>query len=251
MIKKRIIPTLTYMDTGLVKSTQYQNYRFIGDPIQAINVNNLRDVDELLFVDISTSHDRPNMNLIMSIMENAFMPVTIGGGIRSLDHIQKLLKVGADKVCLATAPIEDPSFVQKAVDTFGGQAIVISVDYIFQDGKYKLVTNPDYTVHEIDVLEFIKTMSGFGISEFILTSVEKDGMMNGYDMTLAKEVVKITNAGIIINGGASSYEDMYQVFNEIKAEGVAASSIFQYTEQTPVEARKYLKTKGINTREIR
>ncbi len=248
MIKKRIIPTLTYKNTGLVKSTHFDNYRFIGDPIQAINVNNIRDVDELLFVDISTMHERPNMSLISEIMENAFMPITIGGGIRTTDDIRKLLRVGADKVCLSSIAIENETFVRTAIDQFGGQAIVICIDYLKKDNQYKLVTNPNFQIHEVDIFKYIETMDKFGVSEFILTSIDQDGTMTGYDLEFAKQIEKKTDAGIIINGGASTYEDMYLAFSQTKAIAVAAASMFQYTEQTPIEARGYLRSRGIATR---
>ncbi len=248
MIKKRIIPTLTYQNKGLVKSIEFENYRFLGDPIQAINVYNLRDVDELLFTDISTTHTRPNLNLISEVMENAFMPMTIGGGIDSIEDISNLLKTGADKICLSTIAIHNGDFVKQAVDTFGGQAIVIAVDYVFENGKYFLITNPGFKIHAIDIFDFVKKMSAIGVSEFFLTSVKKDGTMSGYDLTLAQELEKMTKAGIIINGGASSYEDMFEAFTKTSAVAVAAASIFQFTENTPAEARKFLKSKGIATR---
>jgi cyclase len=249
MIKKRIIPTLTYQDRGLVKSTGFSQYRFIGDPIQAIRVYNLRDVDELLFIDISQTNDRPNIPLIKEIMQYAFMPITIGGGIKSLDDIKALLDSGADKICLSTISIDDINFVEEAIKHFGGQAIVLAIDYIYQDGIPKLVTNPGFKIHEKELFSYIQQLSSMGISEFVVTAVDHDGTMKGYDIPFINQLETITSAGIIINGGAGNPDDMLKAFQQTNAVGVAAASIFQFTEHTPIGVRKHLKANGIKTRE--
>ncbi|MDP5012477.1 MAG: HisA/HisF-related TIM barrel protein [Alphaproteobacteria bacterium] len=248
MIKKRIIPTLTYKDYGLVKSKLFNSYRMIGDPVQAVKVYNLRDVDELLFVDISEKINRPNISLIKEILQHAYMPVTVGGGVNTLKNISDLLDAGADKVCLSTKSFESYDFVEKAVHTFGAQAIVISVDYIINNNEYFLVFNPDYKLTKTDIFEYVLNLSSIGVSELILTSVERDGMMSGYDIEFIQKIEGLTSLGIITNGGAGTYQNMLEVFESTNAVGVAASSIFLFTEQTPKGASRYLKKHNINVR---
>jgi cyclase len=248
MIKKRIIPTLTYRNNGLVKSTNFQLYRFLGDPIQTIGIYNLRDVDELIFNDISTLYERPNFELINRILSECYMPITIGGGISSIKDISRLLRAGADKVCLSTAAIKNRAFVIEAINMFGGQAIVIAIDYVQVSTQRKLFTNPGALTYDVDVVHYIKEMSELGISEFILTSVDKEGTLSGYDLSLIKEIESLIETGLVVNGGARNYEDMLQVFQSTHAVGVGAASMFHFTEQTPNEARRYLNKYGIATR---
>lgn len=247
MIKKRIIPTLSFKNNGLVKSTKFQNYRMLGDPIQTIKIYNLRDVDELIFVDISDKDNRPNFSLVRQVLQYAFMPITVGGGINSLQDISFLLASGADKVCIAHKAL-DYDFVTQAVNLYGQQAIVISIDY-FEDkeGAY-LVFNPGFSIYRIDVIEHIKKLSRIGVSEFIITAVEKDGSMQGYDIDFLKRLDGLTQAGLIINGGAGTYQHMFTAFEKTNIVGVAAASMFHFTEQTPKGANQYLKENHIKVR---
>jgi len=248
MLKKRIIPTLTYLDVGLVKSTRFSNYRFLGDPIQAVRVYNLRDVDELIFLDISVRNQRPDIRLIERVLADARMPVTVGGGISRMEHLDSLFRAGADKVCMSTAAISNKALISSAVEKYGGQAIVISVDYTVVDGNYRLVTNPRYQICPGDVIGHIEEMASFGVSEFLITSIDRDGTMSGYDISLIQEMEGRIPAGLIANGGAGDYKDMLEVFNKTQAVAVAAASLFHFTEQTPAEARKFLRKNGVEVR---
>lgn len=249
MIKKRVIPTLSYKDYGLVKSKKFTDYRMIGDPIQAIKVYNLRDVDEIFFVDISENMKKPNENLIQDILQYAFMPVTVGGGISSIEDIRTLLSVGADKVALSWKAFYDTNFVSQAVDTFGAQAIVVSIDYFFKNNDFYLVFNPGFRIEKVNILKYVETLSSVGVSEIVLTSVERDGEMCGYDLELVKKVEDKTHVGVVLNGGAGVYEHMLDAFKTTQSiVGVAASSMFHFTEQTPKGASKFLKTHDIRVR---
>lgn len=248
MIKKRIIPTLSFRNNGLVKSRQFKHYRMLGDPVQAIKVYNLRDVDELIFVDISENSKRPNVQLIKDILQYAFMPITVGGGINSLEDISCLLESGADKVCISFKAFENYEFIEQAVSKFGQQAIVISIDYLEKaDGAY-LVFNPGFNICKIDILEHIGKLSTIGVSEFVITSVEREGEMTGYDIDFIHKIEAVTKAGLIVNGGAGGYEHMLKVFELTNAVGVGAASMFHFTEQTPKGANAYLKKHNIEVR---
>lgn len=248
MLKKRIIPTLTYQNNGLVKTKNFQNPRFLGDPIQAIKVYNMRDVDEIFFADISNAYKRPNYELIKDIFQYAQMPVTIAGGINSIEDIKKLLGVGADKICISTAAYVDRLLIQKSVDLFGSQAIVVAVDYLIEEGKQFLLLNSGKEKVEIDIKQYILDLNSIGISEILMTCVSNEGLMIGYDLELIREIEEVSKSGIIVNGGASSYEDMLEAFSTTSVVGVAAASIFNFTELTPKGAAKFLKKHNIKVR---
>lgn len=248
MIKKRIVPTLTYKNGGLVKSSQFNHYRMLGDPIQAIKVYNLRDVDEILFVDISENVKKPNFKLIENILQYAFMPITVGGGISTVEDVSNLLLVGADKICISSKAFENLTFVKQLVDQFGSQAIVISIDYCIENNMIYLVFNPGMKKIQVDLIKYIADLSHIGISEIVLTSVKQDGSMCGYDIEFVKKIEHITQSGIIINGGAGTYEHMLEAFIKSNVVGVAAASMFHFTEQTPRGAANFLKKNNINVR---
>lgn len=248
MLKKRIIPTLTYKNNGLVKTKSFCNPRFLGDPIQTIKVYNLRDVDEIFFSDISDAIRRPNFELIKNIFQYASMPVTIGGGIHCVDDIAKLLLAGADKVCISSAAYNDLLFIKESVELFGCQAIVIALDYVIDKGEYYILFNPGLRKIRLDIEKYITDLNSIGISEIILTCVTNEGQMSGYDLNTIKQVERFCSTGIIINGGARCYEDMLDAFSSTSIVGVSAASMFHFTEQTPKEAAKFLKRHHIQVR---
>jgi cyclase len=240
MLKSRIIPILTYNGIGLVKTKQFQsNPRMVGNPIQAAKVFNARCVDELVFIDIyaSIQNRKPNLKIIKLIADQCFMPVSVGGGISSLEDINKLLDIGADKVIIKSQMIEDPSFVDTASKLFGEQCIALSLDVINENSIY-------YTYHngfKIDTLDnYLDKINLQNFGELILTSVNNDGMMNGFDIELIKIVEKKIKVPIIVAGGAGNPSHFKNLFLETNIEAVAASSIFYFTQFTPLDIKKEL-----------
>ena len=251
MLKVRIIPTLLYKEVGLVKGVGFDSWRRVGSAMQTIKVYNMREVDELVFLDITATQERrsPDFKLIDELADECFMPMTVGGGIRSIEDVQRLLQVGADKVAINTQAIEKPELIEQVAKKFGSQCVVVSIDVRkHDDGKYEVYTHSGTYPTGIDPLSLVQKVVGMGAGEILLTSIERDGTMNGYDVELIRNVTNLVSVPVIASGGAGNYEHMFQALIQGKASAVAAASIFHFTEQTPLEAKYYLNGRNIHVR---
>jgi len=251
MLKKRIIPILLYKNNSLVKGKQFNSDRIIGSVISTIKLFNNRQVDELIFLDInSTTNNIINFNLINEISKFCFFPLTVGGGIKSLNDIKQLLQNGADKVCINTSAYSNPNFIKEAVSMYGSQCIIISIDVKKIDNEYICFSNSGTVQTEYDLLSWLVIVNTFNVGEILITSIDNDGMMKGYDIELIKLVQNNVNISVIVSGGCSSYDDMLYVFNDTDINAVCASSIFHFTQCTPKLANEYLKKNNIKVRSI-
>lgn len=239
MLKTRIIPILTFNGFALVKTKQFSNPRMVGNPVQAARVYNNRRVDELVFIDIfATKQKRKiNLNVVKEVIKECFMPVGIGGGIESLDDINDLLKIGADKVIIKNMALIKPDFISESSKFFGSQCITISIDVIKRNNLFLIQNDYDF---EIDLFDFLKKMEDLGAGEFILNSVDHDGMMNGFDLTLINEVEKIIKLPLVCVGGGGNLNHYSELFSETNCDSVGSSSIFHFTQFTPLDIKKTL-----------
>jgi len=247
MLKKRVIPTLLWKNHGLVKGVGFDSWRRVGTILPAVKVYNTREVDELIVLDIAATREgqEPDYESVADFSSECFVPLTIGGGVRSVEHITKLLRAGADKVAINSAAFEDPELVSRAVQRYGSQCIVISIDVKrHDDGEYYCYTHSGQQNTGVRVLDWVRQMEEREAGEILITSVEKDGTMTGYDLTLIERVASTAKIPVIASGGAGSYEDFYLAIRA-GASAAAAASIFHFTEQTPKEAKKYLKGRGV------
>ncbi|PWC54974.1 imidazole glycerol phosphate synthase cyclase subunit [Azospirillum sp. TSO22-1] len=250
MLKTRIIPTLLYRENGLVKGRGFDSSRRVGGALQAIKVYNLREVDELVFLDIAaTAEGRgPDLALIDELADYCFMPMTVGGGVRGLEDFRALLAVGADKVAVNTAILADPALVEHAAAAFGSQCVVVSIDV-------RGSTPDTWEVHGRNggqptgrhPVAWAQQVAGLGAGEILLTSVERDGTMEGYDLALVEAVSAAVGIPVIASGGAGSYADMAAAAKR-GAAAVAAAAMFHFTQQTPREAKLHLDAEGIPVR---
>lgn len=247
MLKARIIPVLTFNGISLIKTKQFKDERIVGNPIQAARVYNSRQVDELVFLDIYASKQNRKLNLplVKKVIDECFMPVTIGGGISTFDDVNNLLKIGADKVLLKTKAINDPRFIEKAVNYFGSQCISISVDVIRKKNGYYLY---DGFNDSIEMIDFIRTMNSCNVGEYVINSVDNDGMMNGYDVDLIKMASEVTNKPIVALGGVGVPDHFISLIKTGFSGALAASSIYHFTQFTPQEVKKQLKKTGFSVR---
>lgn len=251
MLKIRIMPTLLYKDLGLVKGVSFDSWRRVGAAMQAIKVYNMRQVDELVFLDISATHDgrSPDFELIDELADECFMPMTVGGGVRSLDDVRRLLQVGADKVAINSAAIKTPELIRRTAAQFGTQCIVVSIDVKrHADDTYEVFTQSGTKPTGRDPVSLAEEVEGLGAGEILLTSIDRDGTMSGYDLDLVKMVNEAVSIPVIASGGAGNYEHMAQILRTANVSAVAAASIFHFTQQTPLEAKQYLKDRGFNVR---
>ena len=245
MLKLRVMPTLLHKDVGLVKGIRFDSWRRVGSVMQAVKVYNLREVDELIFLDISATQEgrEPDYELIDDIADECFMPLTVGGGIQSAAQVERVLKVGADKVAVNTAAVDDRSLVSAIAETFGSQCVVVSIDV----ERGKVVVESGARPTGLDPVEHARSVEASGAGELLLTSVDRDGTMTGYDLDLIEHVARAVTIPVIASGGAGTYEDMAAAIGA-GASAVAAASIFHFTEQTPLEAKRFLHERGVPTR---
>ena len=253
MLKVRIIPTLLWKTSGLVKGVGFDSWRRIGTVMPAIKVYNTRQVDELILLDIAATPDgmEPNYDLIAEFSSECFVPLTVGGGIKNIEHIKKILRAGADKVCLNSIAYENPNLITEASDKFGAQCIVVSIDARKgANGSYECFSECGTRPTGQEVGNWAEKMEKAGAGEILITSIERDGTMQGYDIDLIRQVTDKVRIPVIASGGAGTYEHIYEALAKGKASAVAAASIFQFTQQTPLEIKKYLGDKGIPVRNI-
>lgn len=245
-VKVRVIPTLLWSNDSLVKPFQFNSsYRTVGSMMQAVEVYENREVDELIILDIEATpgQRRPRFKEVKEFTERCFMPVTIGGGVSGLDDVQDLLRSGADKVSICTAAVLNPDLVFNAARKFGSQAIVGVVDV----AKGHLMTHCGNVVQGLDPSEWAKVLEVEGAGEILLTSVDRDGVMEGYDLALIEKVASRVTIPIIANGGCGTPEHMVEAL-KAGADAVAASSMFLFTDMTPRDAMVYLTERGFPTR---
>lgn len=239
MLKVRIIPILTFNGVSLVKTKNFASPRIVGNPVQAARVYNSRGVDELVFLDIFASEQKRkiNLKLVGEVIKECYMPVAIGGGIKTIDDINDLLKIGADKIIIKTAAIIDQQFVKQAVAFFGSQCITIAVDAVKINGQYKIFNKLG---RDIDLKDFIVEMEDCEVGEFVLNNVDRDGLMNGFDIELINYVMAATTIPVIIVGGGGEMSHYSEVFTKTKVEAVGSASIFHFTQYTPMDIKKEL-----------
>lgn len=251
MLKLRIMPTMLYKDLTLVKGVSFDSWRRVGSLMQQVKVYNLREVDELILVDITATKERrePDFQLIDDIADECFMPLTVGGGITNLADIRMLLQKGADKVAINSAAVATPELISKGANSFGSQCIVVSIDYKkHADGRYEVYTHAGTQPTGLDPVKFAQDVEERGAGEILLTSIDRDGTFAGYDVEMTSCVAGKIRIPVIASGGAGNYQHMIDVVQKGGASAVAAASMFHFTESTPKEAKKALGQKGIPVR---
>ncbi|MBI4559557.1 MAG: imidazole glycerol phosphate synthase subunit HisF [Candidatus Hydrogenedentes bacterium] len=251
MLKVRIIPTLLFKDFGLVKGVGFDSWRRVGSAMQAVKVYNMREVDELVFLDITATRDGrpPDFATVDEIADECFMPLAVGGGVRSVEDARSLLQVGADKVVLGTAAVESPDLIREVAARFGSQCAVISIDFRrIGPGVRRVFTHCGTTGTDLDPVEFAKQAQRSGAGEILLQSIERDGTMSGYDIETIRAVTDAVSIPVIASGGAGNYEHLAEAVLDGRAAAVAAASIFHFTQQTPREAKEHLGQRGIPVR---
>ncbi len=246
MNKIRIIPTILFNDSNIIKGKRFSSWRIIGNLKQSIRIFSLREVDELIILDISASRfsKEINLKLIDEIADDCFMPLTVGGGIKSLKDIENVLNLGADKVSINTQAFLNRNFLSDAINKYGSQCIVVSVDYKKKNnGKKEVFIESGTKSTGVELEKYLKEINRLKPGEIMLTSIDHDGMMGGYDLETLSNANKFLDVPLIASGGCGVYKDMYNLVKKTKIKTIAASSIFNFTESTPLEAKFFLKKK--------
>lgn len=247
MLKVRIIPILTFNGFGLVKTKNFKNPRMVGNPVQTARLYNSREVDELVFLDIFASQQKRkiNLKLVADVIKECYMPVAIGGGIETINDINDLLKIGADKVVIKTKALTDKEFIKEAVSFFGSQCIAISVDIINTSDGYKIFNNLDITK---SLEEFLLEMTNCEVGELIINCVDNDGLMSGFNIDLINYALSLTQIPIIAVGGGGNLKHYTDLFSQTKLKAVGSASIFHFTQYTPLDIKNELKKINIPVR---
>lgn len=251
MLKVRVIPTLLLKDFGLVKGISFDSWRRVGSILPAVKVYNSRDVDELIVVDIKASNENspPDHKSVADFSEECFVPLTVGGGVTRLEDVLHLLHSGADKVSINTSAYVTPNIIDSVSSRFGSQCVVASIDVRrLEDGSYRCFSHSGTQDAEIKPVEWAREVVSRGAGEILLTSINRDGTMQGYDLELTESVANSVNVPVIASGGAGNYQHMIDVVLKAGASAVAAASIFHFTEQTPTGAKHAMKMAGIPIR---
>jgi len=255
MLAKRIIPCLDVKDGRVVKGVNFLNLKDAGDPVDNAVFYDGEGADELVFLDITASHER--RKIILSVVERTaaevFMPLTVGGGIRTLEDIRDLLNAGADKVSINTAAVHDPHLVAQAAERFGSQCIVVAIDAKRSSSagdalRWEVFIHGGRTPTGIDALQWACRMEELGAGEILLTSMDRDGTQDGYDIELTRAVSRSLTIPVIASGGAGTLEHLYEGIAAGEADAVLAASIFHYRTYSVREAKEYLQHRGIPVR---
>lgn len=231
LLRSRVIPCLLLQNKGLVKTVNFSNPQYVGDPLNAVKIFNEKEVDELIFLDIDATSNKvsPDFNLIKKIANECRMPLCYGGGIRTVDDAKKIIKLGAEKISLSSAALENPSIINEIASVIGRQSIVIVLDIkknIF--GKYEVYTHNGTKKFKKNLDNILRELNDIGVGELVINSIDRDGKMGGYDIALIEKVRNAVTFPLTALGGAGSQEDLLDIIDKFKIIGVAAGSIFVF-----------------------
>ena len=256
MLAKRVVPCLDVKDGRVVKGVQFVNLRDAGDPVEAALAYDAQGADELVFLDITASHEARDimLDVVRRTAEGIYMPLTVGGGIRSVDDVRRLLRAGADKVSLNTAALERPVVIREAVERFGSQCIVVAIDARREPARagepprWGVYTHGGRRPAGRDAIEWAREAVTQGAGEILLTSMDRDGTKYGYDLELTRAVSQSVSVPVIASGGAGSLEHLYEGLVDGCADAALAASIFHFGTHTIAEAKAYLRGRGVEVR---
>ena len=251
MLAKRIIPCLDVRDGRVVKGVNFVNIRDAGDPVELARFYSDQGADEIVFLDITaTSDGRATVaDVVERTAEQVFVPLTVGGGIRTLEDFRQLLRAGADKISVNSAAVKDPGLISRAAERFGSQCVVLAIDGKSRgDGTWEVVIAGGRTPTGLDVVEWAKKGQELGAGEILLTSMDADGTQTGFDLEMTKAVVDAVSIPVIASGGAGRLEDFYEVFDKTGCDAALAASLFHYGTLTVPQVKEYLRQRGIPVR---
>ncbi len=250
MLTKRIIPCLDVKNGRVVKGVNFVNFKDAGDPVKLAKYYDEQGADELSFLDITASYEKRKIviDIIKKVAKEVFIPLSVGGGVDSIESIRELLNAGAEKVSIGTAAVKNPELVKKAAEKFGSQAIVVSIDAKRKGDSWTVYVKGGREDVNIDALEFSKKMQELGAGEILLNSIDKDGTKSGFDIELNKKFSEELNIPIIASGGAGTLEDIKEVLIKGKADAALAASIFHYRKYSINEVKKYLQNNKVMVR---
>jgi cyclase len=252
MLTRRIIPCLDVKDGRVVKGVNFVGLRDAGDPVEAAAAYDAQGADEICFLDISASHEgrATLVDIVARTADRVFAPLTVGGGVRAVDGVRRLLNAGADKIAINTAAVQTPDLVRAASERFGAQAIVVAIDARRRDGAagWEVFTHGGRKPTGLDALDWAARVAELGAGEILLTSMDRDGTRAGYDLELTRAVADRVPVPVVASGGVGTLEHLYEGLTAGKADAVLAASIFHFGEHTVGAVKSYLASRGVPVR---
>lgn len=251
MLAKRIIPCLDLKDGRVVKGRNFVGLRDAGDPVETAIEYEKQGADEIAFLDITATEEKRSImvELIERTAERIFMPITVGGGIKTIDDMRLILGAGADKISINSESVRNPDFIKEAATKFGSQAVVAAIDAKSNgDGSWRVMISGGKTETGLDAIKWAKQMADYGAGEILLTSMDRDGTKDGYDVSLTKAVSEAVSIPVIASGGVGKIEHFLEGLTDAKADAVLAASVFHFHELTVQQVKNYLKENGVTVR---
>jgi cyclase len=252
MLAKRIIPCLDVRDGRVVKGVNFVNIRDAGDPVELAAYYSAQGADEIVFLDITATYEarKAVADVVSRTVQQVFVPVTVGGGIRTLEDFQQLLRAGADKISVNSAAVKDPTLISRAAERFGSQCVVLAIDARHrEDRTYEVVVAGGRTPTGLDAVEWAKEGEARGAGEILLTSMDADGTKQGFDLEMTRAITQAVNIPVIASGGCGKLEHFAEVFQETGADAALAASLFHFGELTVPQVKDYLRSENIPVRD--
>ncbi|WP_040196599.1 imidazole glycerol phosphate synthase subunit HisF [Candidatus Soleaferrea massiliensis] len=251
MLAKRIIPCLDVREGRVVKGINFVGIQDVGDPVECAKMYSDQGADEITFLDITASHEGRGImaDVVRRTARNVFVPLTVGGGIRTIEDFREILRAGADKVSVNSAAVRNPALISEAADKFGSQCVVVAIDAKRKsDGTFTVVINGGRIDMGIDAVKWAEQVEALGAGEILLTSMDTDGTKNGFDIELTKRVTDAVGIPVIASGGCGTLDHFSDVFEQTGADAALAASLFHYRELTVEQVKEHLRSKGIPVR---
>ncbi len=253
MLKRRVIPVLLLRDGRMVKGRQFKDFRDTGEPRTAVRIYSAQDADELVFLDIRPSKDSRAaiVDIVRDAATECFMPLAAGGGVSSIDDVHQLMLAGADKVVITTSAVTDPSLITRVAEHFGTQAVVAGIDYRMDGDNARVWIRSGTEPTSLDPVDHARNLAQRGAGEILLNSIDRDGMMQGFDLAIAARLSNTVSLPVIVCGGAGNFMHLVDVFRNTAVSAVACASLFHFGDNNPIRARSYLRNHDIPMRVLR
>jgi cyclase len=251
MLAKRIIPCLDVLNGRVVKGVNFVNLRDAGDPVEQAMVYDAQRADELVFLDITASHEERDIvtSMVRRVAGHVFIPFTVGGGLRSVDDFRDILKAGADKISINSSAVRAPELISEGAERFGSQCIVVAIDPKWEGDWWQVYINGGRVPTGLDAVEWAREAESRGAGEILLTSMDRDGTQDGYDIPLTEAIAQTVGIPVIASGGAGELEHFHEVLTEGQADAALAASVFHFGQLTIAQVRDYLRERGVVVRE--
>jgi cyclase len=251
MLAKRIIPCLDVLNGRVVKGINFVNLRDAGDPVEQAMVYDTERADELVFLDITASHEKRDIvaDMVRRVADSVFIPFTVGGGLRTVEDIRAILKAGADKISINSSAVRTPELISDGAERFGSQCIVVAVDPKWEGDRWQVYIDGGRVPTGLEVVEWAQEVERRGAGEILLTSMDRDGTQNGYDISLTRTVAQAVSIPVIASGGAGKLEHFHEVLTDGEADAALAASVFHFGQFTITQVRDFLRERGVVVRQ--